>query len=401
MRRQIGRAVASAEVFGQVVLSLSASAETAVLPAARDATLIESSTGALANGAGPAFFVGRTGQRSDSRRRAVLAFDVAGALPGGATVTAVSLELELTPSNAVPILVSLHRVTADWSEGPSAASGGSGAASVTGDVTWLHRRYDTEEWSHPGGDFAVTASAAAEIADAGSYHFESGADLVANVQAWLDEPASNDGWILIGGEDAASTAKRFSSREAGREGEGPRLVIDYVPPCDAADLPARARGICRAYCEALDCDGSEPSDRAQACEQLARRFDAATGGDPLPCERPPAPVSACPCFTSGDVTALVLALQNSSLYSGVDCLDSTPTKPLVAVSAFRVDGADCSANSADCSALAVTFTEDNACQLNPPEPAEPILVDGISDTERDACRDAILAGALAAGVPCE
>jgi hypothetical protein len=57
--------------------------------------------------------------------------------------------------------------------------------------------------------------------------------------------------------------------------------------------------------------------------------------------------------------------------------------------------------SADCSALAVTFTEDNACQINPPAPAPSIGVGGISDVQREACRDFILAGSLAAGVACE
>jgi hypothetical protein len=45
-----------------------AAAETILVDAGRDTTLIEESDGALANGAGPVFFVGRTNQRETSVR---------------------------------------------------------------------------------------------------------------------------------------------------------------------------------------------------------------------------------------------------------------------------------------------------------------------------------------------
>jgi hypothetical protein len=398
MQRWTGAAIGAAAAW-QAVLPLGAGADTAVLDTAHDATLIESPTGALANGAGTGLFVGRTSQPNGSRRRALIGFDVAGALPGGAVVTGAWLDLELSVSHPEPVEIGLHRVAADWSEGPSVSSGGSGVPAVAGDVTWIHTRYDTARWAHPGGDFAAEPSAVAPIGDSGAYRFDTTGDLVADVQSWLDAPSTNHGWILVGGEDSASTAKRFYSREAGSEGKGPRLVVDYEPPCDGADLSARARGICRAYCEALDCDGSDPRGDARACETLAQSFAAAGGGEPLPCEAPRR--IACPCFTEQDVTALALALQDTAVYTQLDCADSTPTKPLTALSAIRIDGADCSARSADCSALAVTFTEDNACQFNPPLPAEPVAVDGISAQERDACRALILGGSQAAGVTCE
>lgn len=76
-------------------------------------------------------------------------------------------------------------------------------------MTWIHTRYDTERWAHAGGDFTAEPSAVAEVGDAGTYRFGSTIALVADVQRWLDVPTSNDGWILVGGEEAASTAKRF------------------------------------------------------------------------------------------------------------------------------------------------------------------------------------------------
>ena len=81
------------------MLAGGASAETVIVPCAADNTLIESATGALSNGSGPAVFVGRNSQAHGSRRRALLRFDVAGAVPSGVIVTRAELILMLTPSN--------------------------------------------------------------------------------------------------------------------------------------------------------------------------------------------------------------------------------------------------------------------------------------------------------------
>src|SRR5678815_2381943 len=150
MQRSIRRMAIGLAIVAQGTSGAVASAETAVLDAVRDATLIESGTGALANGAGPALFVGRTSQQNDSRRRALIAFDVAAALPSGAVVTRVALDLELSPSHPDPVAIGVYRVAADWSEGRSDGSGGSGEPAVAGDVTWIHTRYDLERWVDPG-----------------------------------------------------------------------------------------------------------------------------------------------------------------------------------------------------------------------------------------------------------
>ena len=54
------------------LLSLPSAAETVLIPASHDATVIEDPDGALANGSGPFFFAGRTNQEQDSVRRGVL-----------------------------------------------------------------------------------------------------------------------------------------------------------------------------------------------------------------------------------------------------------------------------------------------------------------------------------------
>ena len=259
--------------------------EVIVVPAARDATLVESATGALANGSGPAIFAGRTGQTADARRRALLAFDVASAVPAGARIVAAELVLELTPSNPEPAWIGVYRVLADWAEGPSSAAGGGGAAARPGDSTWLHAVNPDRFWAIAGGDFAGEPSAAASVAEPGPYRFES-ARLAADVQSWLDRPGDDFGWILVGDETRPSTVKRFASREAGAPTLAPTLVLRFERVGGACvDVLAKgpSRGLCQAYCVALDCDAPHPRGASRVCAALARRFERESAGAPLPC----------------------------------------------------------------------------------------------------------------------
>ena len=90
------------------------------------------------NGAGEFLFTGRVARRGGSlERRALLAFDVAGQVPEGATISAVSLTLHMSRTVAGPHPASLHRVTAAWGEAGSDARGeeGEGIAAQQGDAT--------------------------------------------------------------------------------------------------------------------------------------------------------------------------------------------------------------------------------------------------------------------------
>ncbi len=259
-------------------------AETLIVPAVADNTLIESATGALSNGAGPAFFVGRTSQAVDFRRRGLIRFDVDAAVPQGMIVTRTELRLVLNQSNPQPIEIGLHRALVDWGEGESASSGGSGGPAAEGDATWFHTFYDTTFWASPGGDFAAEPSAMIEVVDAGEIYWTSTPATVADVQAWLDHPDENYGWLLIGGENTPTTSKRFASREATDPAEQPQLVVEYEAPCAAIALEVESRVLCEVYCEALDCDAPAHAASPRACEQLAWRFAQRTGGADLPCE---------------------------------------------------------------------------------------------------------------------
>ena len=202
------------------------------LVASQDVTLYDSPGSALANGAGEYLFAGLTGQ--PQARRSLIAFDVAGAVPAGATVVSADLTLTMSRSG-LPLFVNvvmLHRTSSSWVEGATDATGneGSGLEVVPGDATWVHRTFDDQLWATPGGDFAPDASAATEVFRLGPYTWGPTDAMVADVQAWLDDPGSNYGWAIVGDEVTDRGVKRFNSREHTDETVRPVLTVLYVPP---------------------------------------------------------------------------------------------------------------------------------------------------------------------------
>ncbi len=210
-----------------LILPLHAAAETVFIEASRDATLVEDPSGSLANGSGPALFVGRTNARENSVRRALVYFDIAEAVPRDARVEGVWLTLSMTPSNPAPRRIRLHRLLSAWGEGPSSASGGGGDASAPGDATWIHTFYDEAFWVKPGGHFVARASASLEVGTFDSYTWQSSPKMVADVRMWLARPHRNFGWILIGDETTPQNAKSFASREQPDVSLRPLLEVHY------------------------------------------------------------------------------------------------------------------------------------------------------------------------------
>lgn len=226
-------AVAALLCLGAIATPGSAHAQSgASIVADADATLYESVSGILANGAGDHLFVGRT---SDGAiRRALIRFDLtdaAAACPPASTISSASLRVRVNLTVAGDTDVSLHRVLSDWSEGPTHPPGeeGAGAASVVGDVTWLHTEYISSFWPTPGGHFNATPSDIQTVGGVGNYVFGSTDEVHADVQGWLDAPETNFGWILIGDESSISTAKRLTSRENASFLDRPILTINCMP----------------------------------------------------------------------------------------------------------------------------------------------------------------------------
>ncbi|MHB1034866.1 MAG: DNRLRE domain-containing protein [Pirellulales bacterium] len=210
-------------------------AELVTITSSRDNTLYQDTLGAKSNGAGPYVFAGKN--NSGMLRHGVIAFDLAGNVPAGATITSVRLSLAMTEAalnETLPRMMGLHRLATDWGEGTSDSGTGSGAGSgvksTPGDATWLHTFYNTGFWTNPGGDFAETASATTEVGfNPGVYTWESTAALVADAQGWLAAPATNFGWLILGDESTGGTIRRFGSHENGTVGNRPTLAIEFTP----------------------------------------------------------------------------------------------------------------------------------------------------------------------------
>ena len=98
----------SIALSGAVLLTQLSFSEEVTIAAARDNTLYEDASGSLSNGAGQSLFAGKTG--TGGIRRALIAFDVAGAVPAGSTITAVTLRLQMSRTRSGGQAVGLHRL---------------------------------------------------------------------------------------------------------------------------------------------------------------------------------------------------------------------------------------------------------------------------------------------------
>ena len=269
-------------VIAAVLLFLPARADIVVLTAVKDNTVYQTYSGSPtnSNGKGEHIFAGRTGD--GYVRRALLAFDLT-SIPSGSTITSATLTLNMSRSKASGVNVSLHRASASWGEGTSNATQeeGQGAPATPGDATWAHRFYPTSFWATVGGDFRSTTSAVVNVSREGPYSW-SGTGMVADVQAWLNNPGTNFGWLIRGNEVQDRTATRFDSHENLTVSARPVLRVGYVPP-----QPVGACCLPDDTCQLLT---------SNQCAQAGGTFaGVGTTCIPNPCQPP---VGAC-CLTSG------------------------------------------------------------------------------------------------------
>lgn len=211
-------------------LSMQLHAEILILSPSQDNTLYESQADPLSNGTGDYLFAGKTGQNADyTLRRALLAFDVS-AIPAGALINSVTLEITVS-RQLVGGTLGIHRTTSDWGEGTSDAPGqeGGGAIATLGDATWINAFHGDDNtsgipWNNVGGDFMQNATTTAVYSSNGTLSITD-PGLITDVQFWLKNPASNFGWLIRGNEQEDNSAVRFNSRE--NLVDPPRLIIDY------------------------------------------------------------------------------------------------------------------------------------------------------------------------------
>lgn len=155
-----------------------------------------------------------------TRNRDLFKFNPVGSIPSGATITGVRLTLSVYKvADASPFNFDLRKMTVSWSEDTA---------------TWNARGGATNLWAAAGGlegtDFSASASASLTIGSGGNT-FSSTPELVADVQGWVDNPASNFGWMLLTtSEETQRSARRFYTREASVIDTNylPVLVVDYT-----------------------------------------------------------------------------------------------------------------------------------------------------------------------------
>lgn len=337
----VSLAAATCTAFAQVTVNLQAQ---------KDNTIWDDQGNLYAsNGVGPYLFVGNNDV--GNTRRALLKFDLS-AIPAGSTITNVTLTLHESRSRAGTQTVTLHRLLADWGEGTSNSGnpGGGGDIPTPGDVTWIHRFFDTLVWTAPGGDFVTTPSASAAIPGSSGFYSWTSPGMVSDAQSWLDNPASNFGWIVVGNETTNQTAYRFDSRENGTLANRPVLSITYFPPAGV--------GAC--------CVGTSCTQTTSAtCASLGGTFQGAgTSCSPNPCGGT-IPVSAT---ASKDNTLYQVAIGATQVSNGagtgffVGGGDmQNPTYPRRGVLAFDLSSIPQNAVITSASLqLYMTFTQDTA-----------------------------------------
>ncbi len=346
----IAATIALFSVVPGAMFSSGLQAEIAVLNPIKDNTIFAGSKGGgnpedytlNSCGAGLNLFSGLT---NDSfPRRALVKFDIAGSLPAGSTINSATLTIDINKErDSQNRIYSLAPVLVDWGEGTvlcedNKGEGGRGAPANTGDATWLDAMYTVVNWSAAGGDYAgVSATASIPETGAGTWNSADAGNsgMVTDIASWLSTPANNHGWIIIGDETAASSARRFSSREGAVP---PQLTIDYTPPA-GAEACCFTNGDCGVLSPAeCSSQGGSPGPGGEL-----------TCG-PNPC---PQPVGACcnadnscsdpvardTCETAGGTfqgDASTCAMVSCGLEPYVDAL---PIPGVLAPVGTRVDGA--------------------------------------------------------------
>ena len=87
--------------------------------------------------------------------------------------------------------------------------------------------------------------------------------MVADVQGWIDNPGSNNGWMVIGDEVNPTTARRFDSSEGGSP---PQLVVDFTPTGDTEACCDADTGSCSLTIVGSGTCSGDPQGTGTTCE---------------------------------------------------------------------------------------------------------------------------------------
>jgi hypothetical protein len=222
----------------------------AVIGASKDNTIFENVPNNSGGGAAGIF---SGNNNTPSKRRGLIAFNIAASVPADSTITGVELSMYLANApNTNNQTIGLHRLSLDWGENtadtssPAVSGAGNGVAALAGDATWNQNFFGTSSWPTAGATGSSNATASGTAVVGGPIDSQqkwlSTAGLISDVQGWLNNPATNFGWAIVNAnETSAATMKAFYSRQATLSNGGvsgsptidptwlPRLTVTYVP----------------------------------------------------------------------------------------------------------------------------------------------------------------------------
>jgi hypothetical protein len=258
-------------------------------------------------------------------QRGLLRFDLASgpeAIPQGAMVLEARLRLYNTTSDHRTIQIAAYGLKRDWVEGEANWQVAAQAAGAS--------------WGAPGADDTLsdrdaTYEDSVLLAAVGWHEW----DLAGLVQRWAQDPGSNHGILLVGGE-GASVQYRFVARELPGSPNGPQLLVSWRPfeptatpiPTPTATETPHSSGVLQGHVfEDLNRDGRpDPGEGVAGAIVQAHRED------------PPTPYTTCPSDAEGNYRCVDLAagwywLRLVSLPGGYRPVSASDIRVLVEVDA--------------------------------------------------------------------
>ena len=147
----------------------------------------------------------------DDQLESLISWDISGAIPTTATVTAASISLQVSDKSEENF--TFYEAKAAWNETKA---------------TW--KVYDSSKnWQVAGGsgatDRGTTALGSFSADPTGSYVITLNAAGIALVQSWARSPAGNHGLFLVG--PSTSNRLEFRSREYGTKNQRPKLTVTW------------------------------------------------------------------------------------------------------------------------------------------------------------------------------
>jgi hypothetical protein len=156
------------------------------------------------------------GGASGSRWRTVMKFDVS-AIPSNAVVTGVSLTIYCSSFySGAPELEAYPVTLTAWAQGSSC-----NVAEPAPAASWNH------PWATPGGDYNISRKLFGPVTPAAAGYVDLVFGDYSVVQEWVSNPASNLGFVLMGG-DAIKKAYFFMNHST--IAYRPLLTVNYYTP---------------------------------------------------------------------------------------------------------------------------------------------------------------------------